>query len=107
MPSLLSPPISSSSTATPPLPHPRSHPLKPGSTKENAFVNYVDNKLTEISGRYERRFNTGLESEDSTTEPSGLANSGNQPATGYQTFAEAAKDLENILDIVWVSGTRM
>jgi hypothetical protein len=79
------------------LPQSRSNPLKPGSSKESSFILYVDQKLLEISRRYEKRFNVGLEGEPALT-ADGL---------GYQNFDQVVRDLENVVDVVWISGTRM
>lgn len=97
---LPSPPPSSAhsaSTATTTLPQPRYTPLKPGSTKESSFIDYVDRKLLGVSRRYEKRFNTDFEEEPSKE----------VEGRGYESFGELAKDLEGIIDVVWVSGTRM
>ena len=99
-PTLPSPPAStttSASTATPVLPRPRANPLKPGSSKESSFIDYVDNKMLGVSRRYEKRYNTDFEDE---------ATSGIE-GRGYENFGELAKDLEAVIDVVWVSGTRM
>ena len=90
------PPFGSSSTATTTLPRSRFNPLQPGSSKESSFIVYVDQKLLEISRRYEKRFNVGFEGEPAlvTDEP------------GYESFDQVAKDLETMVDVVWVSGTR-
>ncbi len=92
-----SPSFSVSSNAVTNLPQSRSNPLKPGSSKESSFILYVDRKLLGISRRYEKRFNIGVEGE--------LALTGED--RGYESFDEVAKDLENVVDVVWVSGTRM
>ena len=98
-PTLPSPPASSFNS--PPagytiLPQARSTPLKPGSAKESSFIDYVDRKLLEISRRYEKRFNADFEDE---------AMSGIQ-GRGYESYGELARDLEGVIDVVWVSGTR-
>ncbi|KAL9116065.1 MAG: hypothetical protein Q9227_000433 [Pyrenula ochraceoflavens] len=72
------------------LPAPRSHPLKPGSQKESAFINYVDAKILNLNRRYAKKF--GGEVEEGT-------------GRGYQSFAEVAADVEAVFDVVWVSGT--
>jgi len=98
-PTLPSPPPSSAtsaSTASSALPRPRNTPLKPGSGKESSFIDYVDNKLLGVSRRYEKRYNANFE--DQTT--SGIEE------RGYESFGQVAKDLENVVDVVWVSGTR-
>ena len=86
------------------LPVPRVHTLRPGSSKETAFVNHVDKKLLEISGRYERRFNNDLD----IGHPSRGFNTVcvMESNTGYQSFADVAKDLVAVIDVVWVCGTR-
>ena len=98
-PTLPSPP--SSSINSPPagntiLPQPRSTPLRPGGAKESSFIDYVDRKLLGISRRYEKRFNAEFEDE---------ATSGIQ-GRGYESYGELARDLEGVIDVVWVSGTR-
>ncbi|MCJ1353046.1 MAG: hypothetical protein MMC33_003030 [Icmadophila ericetorum] len=66
----------------PTLPVPRNQPLKSGSSKESSFIAYVDRKLLDISRDYEKRFDGG-----------------------YEGFGACAKDLEGVVDVVWVSGT--
>ena len=98
-PTLPSPPPSSarsSSTAASILPDPRSTPLKTGSAKESSFIDHVDRKLLGISRRYEKRYNADFE--DETSE--------DLEGRGYESFGELAKDMEGVIDIVWVSGTR-
>ena len=92
-----SPSVASTSSAAPSsLPRPRPHPLTPGSSKESYFIEHVERRLLEISGRYEKRFNVGMqESQIPGAE-----------RKGYERFGEVAEDLENVVDIVWVSGTR-
>ncbi|MCJ1388543.1 hypothetical protein MMC18_001390 [Xylographa bjoerkii] len=89
--------IASPSVAPSILPSPRNRPLKPGSSKESNFIEYVDRKLLEISGRYERRFNIASR-EHSESEQTIASN-------GYENFGELAVDLENVIDVIWVSGT--
>ena len=79
------------------LPRSRANPLKPGSSKESSFIDYVDNKLLGISRRYEKRYNADFEDE---------ATSGIE-GRGYESFGEMVKDLEAVINVVWVSGTRM
>lgn len=76
------------------LPTQRASPLKPGSSKESGFIEYVDRKLLNISRRYEKRFDAQLEF------------SSDIGGRGYERFVEVAKDLSAIVDVVWVSGTR-
>ena len=78
------------------LPSQRSRPLQAGGAKESALIQYADSKLLQVSGRYEKRYGRDAE---------GKMPLGIEP--GYETFGEAAKDLEGILEVIWVSGTRM
>ena len=99
-PHLPSPPQSSHGSPAlhgPILPETRSYPLKRGSGKESAVIDHVDGKLLEISRRYEKRFNS----------ESGHNTGSNGKPHGYESFGEAARDLESITDVVWVTGTRM
>jgi hypothetical protein len=96
-PTLPSPPPSAPSTSVT-LPTPRAQPLKPSSQKEREFRNYVENRLLEVSGRYERRYNAGVKE--------GAQSEEGTQGTGYETFAEVVRDLDQIVDVVWVSGTR-
>lgn len=73
------------------LPIARSHPLKPGSQKELALINHVDTKIRNINRRYAKKFTDEIE------EGAGR---------GYDNFADVVKDLEAVLDVVWVSSTR-
>ena len=91
-PASASPPISSVSQHTSALPSTRAHPLTPGSSKEIALINYLDDKLLRITRRYAKKFS----SEHSQLEES----------PGYTNFDEVVADLDVIFDIVWISGTR-
>ncbi|MCJ1379150.1 hypothetical protein MMC17_002250 [Xylographa soralifera] len=100
-PTLPSPPastITNPSVAPSVLPSPRNHPLKPGSSKESNFIEYVDQKLLEISGRYERRFNIVSREYSERLDKTIASN-------GYENFGELAVDLENVIDVIWISGT--
>ena len=75
------------------LPHPRSHPLRSGSAKEDAARRYVEGRLLHISRRYAKKFQPA---EDSRVDD----------VKGYESMAHVAKDLGEIVDVVWLSGTR-
>src|SRR5690348_10429992 len=81
LPSLPSPSPSNttSSSQTTTLPHPRSHPLKPGSAKEDAARRYVETRLLHISRRYTKKFQPVQENEDESVK-------------GYESMSEVAKD---------------
>jgi len=85
------PSATASSSSAYALPHPRARPLKAGGPKESAFIRYVDDSILHIQRQFAKRDNeAALGPED----------------RGYASFGEAAKDIERLLDIIWVSGTR-
>ena len=87
--------VASDATVHALLPRQRASPLKPGSQKQSALIDHIDNRLLHISRRYEKRYNAKfLEQKD------------DDEVKGYDSFAQMANDLGSILDVVWVSGTR-
>ncbi|KAK5207583.1 hypothetical protein LTR41_006627 [Exophiala xenobiotica] len=97
---LLSPPVSAASPAptttsftsrNAELPTPRSHPLRSGSQKEIALINYLDEKILMITRRYAKKFSDEMNEKDD--------------APGYTTYDEFVSDADPLLDVVWVSGT--
>ena len=98
-PTLPSPPVSSVNSPAPArsiLPTPRSRPLKPGSSKESDFINYTENKLLAISRHYENRFSAQFSGEENP----------DVEGRGYKDIGEVLRDLDQVVDVVWISGTR-
>ncbi|KAF7586977.1 hypothetical protein BBP40_007892 [Aspergillus hancockii] len=88
-------PTPSASTATPSiLPRPRSHPLKAGSVKETTVVNHVDKTILTINRRHAKKFSSAFDDI-----------SQKESEKGYESFREVAKDIEGLVDILWVTGT--
>lgn len=88
-------PAPSGSSSTRPstgLPHPRGRSLQPGSHKEAVVRRYIEDKMLEASRRYVRKF-SGAEHSDSVI--------------GYKSFGEVARDLDSMVNVLWLSGTRM
>ncbi|KAI0189972.1 hypothetical protein EV127DRAFT_96991 [Xylaria flabelliformis] len=83
-------PSTASSRAAARLPHPRSRPLVPGSRKEDYARDYVARKLLHISRRYVKKF--------------GIPDPADE-VTGYETIDEVCHDLEEVVDVLWFSGT--
>jgi hypothetical protein len=77
------------------LPQPRRYPLRPGGPKESELIRYLDHGINAIQKRVDNR----------------TTNRKIQPAPGveegYGAFADVAKDLDALVDVVWVSGSRM
>lgn len=99
-PSLPSPAPSamSSSTMTPStLPRQRTRPLKSGSMKETALINHIDKEILKVSRRHAKKFSSAIGKQD---EPE------DKNERGYESFKEVVKDIEPIIDVIWISGTR-
>ncbi|KAJ4309672.1 hypothetical protein N0V94_008822 [Neodidymelliopsis sp. IMI 364377] len=76
-----------------PLPQPRRHPLQPGGAKESELIRYLDHGVNQIQKRVDNRV-TNRKTE---------ALLGQEE--GYRAFWEVAKDLDGLVDVVWVSGS--
>ncbi|GAP83251.1 putative meiotic recombination protein DMC1 [Rosellinia necatrix] len=83
-------PSTSSSRVAALLPHPRSKPLIPGSRKEDYARDYVARRLLHISRRYVKKF--------------GIPDPADE-VTGYESIEEACHDLDEVVDVLWFSGT--
>lgn len=88
-----SPPSTRGTISVPTLPTPRAHPLKAGSQKEIAFINYVDSRILHMNRRYAKKFSSDRDETD-------------EEARGYDAFEDVVEDFDHVLDAVWVSGTR-
>jgi hypothetical protein len=63
-----------------PLPAHRRHPLKPGGPKESELIHYLDHNIGRVQARVQSH--------------------------EFKTFAEASTELEGVVDVLWVSGSR-
>lgn len=90
---LLSPAPSATSTASlTGLPHPRGHSLRSGSVKEDKVRHYISDRLSHINRRFVKKL--------------GSSDIGDADVVGYQSMTELCKDLDSLLSIIWLSGTR-
>jgi hypothetical protein len=96
VPDMLTPPASSTTTSqhASMLPQPRRNPLRPGGPKESELIRYLDHGVNSIQKRVDNRV---------TNRKSKSAMDGQD---GYSAFHEVAKDLDALVDVVWVSGSR-
>ncbi|KAI0114456.1 hypothetical protein GGR51DRAFT_445743 [Nemania sp. FL0031] len=83
-------PSTASSRVAALLPHPRSKPLAPGSKKEDYARDYVARRLLHISRRYVKKF--------------GIPDPADE-VTGYESMEEVCRDLDEVVDVLWFSGT--
>ncbi|KAH3966608.1 hypothetical protein HBI25_129350 [Parastagonospora nodorum] len=95
VPDMLTPPASSTTTSqhASTLPQPRRQPLRPGGPKESELIRYLDHGVNSIQKRVDNRV---------TNRKSKSAIDGED---GYSAFHEVAKDLDALVDVVWVSGS--
>ncbi|KAK4994502.1 hypothetical protein LTR66_005473 [Elasticomyces elasticus] len=77
-----------------PLPRPRATPLRAGGAKESAFIRHVDAELLRIQRGFAQRDAARDVWDDAAA-----------TAGGYAGFREAAKEVERVVDVVWISGT--
>ncbi|KAI8624951.1 hypothetical protein F5Y19DRAFT_278079 [Xylariaceae sp. FL1651] len=83
-------PSTASSRVAALLPHPRSKPLVPGSRKEDYARDYVARRLLHISRRYVKKH--------------GIPDPADE-VSGYESMDEVCRDLEEVVDVLWFSGT--
>lgn len=88
---LLSPTPSTASSHGATLPHPRRAALRPGSSKEELVRRYAEERLLNTSRRYVKKF--------SDPNPA-------DTVVGFTNFIEVAKELDDIVNVLWLSGTR-
>ncbi len=87
-----SPSVASSSRTAPggSLPHPRAAALHPGSSKEDMVRRYVEDRLLYTSRRYVKKFGN--------PDPK-------DTVVGFKSFGEVCKELDGIVNVLWLSGT--
>ncbi|KAI1474422.1 hypothetical protein F4774DRAFT_400625 [Daldinia eschscholtzii] len=83
-------PSTASNQAAARLPRPRSKPLARGSRKEDYARNYVSDRLLHISRRYVKKH--------------GIPDPADE-VKGYESMDELCKDMEDVVDVLWFSGT--
>lgn len=94
---LPTPPASSAAPSqhSSPLPQPRKRPLQPGGTKEGELIGYLDHGINQVQKRVDNRVTN-------RKTPMLLGQE-----EGYRAFWEVARDLDGLVDVIWVSGSRM
>ncbi|PWY77120.1 hypothetical protein BO70DRAFT_398009 [Aspergillus heteromorphus CBS 117.55] len=88
-------------TTTSLLPTPRSQPLRRGSKNENTVISYIDKSLLSITRRHAKKFSSAFDADGEAAGETGEEEEGR----GYESFAEVARDMESVVDVLWVSGT--
>lgn len=67
--------------------------------KETSVINHVDEGILRIQRRHAKKFSRAYEGETR-----GEIGGGGE---GYESFKELSSDIEGLINVVWVSGTRM
>ncbi|KAK5121321.1 hypothetical protein LTR85_005487 [Meristemomyces frigidus] len=105
---ILSPPPSSvtsaSTNTTSALPHPRGAPLRAGGSKESAFIRYVDQQILHIQRRFAKRTSPTTAGTNAISHDNTKADAWGD-VKGYSSMRQACKDIEELIGVVWVSGT--
>jgi hypothetical protein len=87
-------PAPTTSTIRSDLPRPRAHPLRPGSAKEDQVRNFITDRINHITRRFVKKTGKATISVEVDSE-----------VEGYKAMSELCKDLEDVINIVWLSGT--
>jgi hypothetical protein len=66
--------------------------------KETALINHVDKQIQKVNRRHAKKFSSAIDGPDELED---------KDERGYESFKEVVKDVEAIIDVIWVSGTRM
>jgi hypothetical protein len=95
---MLTPPASTAapSTITNLLPKPRRNPVKPGSAKETEVISFLDTQLIAVQRRIDNR--KYWSENDAGVERAATG--------GYTSFKEAEKHVRELVDVVWITGSR-
>jgi hypothetical protein len=72
--------------------------------KETALINHVDGQMLRINRRHAKKFSRNID--EHTDESTADGGGGGGDVSGYEGFGEVVRDIERVIDVVWVSGTR-
>lgn len=86
-------PAATATTSRLGLPHPRARPLRPGSAKEDVVRNYAAGRMMHVNRRYVKKFADN-------------DNHDHDDGVGYSSVGELCADLEDLVSLLWRSGTR-
>lgn len=72
------------------------------------MINHLDAGVLRIQRRHAKKFSSVYENENRTQHEGGKQEGGElDEVEGYNSFKEMAGDIESLVNVVWVSGTRM
>nr|POE59087.1 hypothetical protein CFP56_24357 [Quercus suber] len=105
---LVSPPPSSIASSVVPasvLPQPRNTPLRAGGSKESTLVRYLDQHVLHIQRRFAKRTTPSTSGDPEAAIALPIKADTFSDVEGYASMREACKDVSELVDLVWVSGT--
>ncbi|KAL2162510.1 hypothetical protein VTH06DRAFT_7424 [Thermothelomyces fergusii] len=94
------PTVSTASTRPAGLPHPRSRALRPGSAKEDQVRNFISDRMAHITRRFVKK--AGAAALGEKVDGRMMAD---EEVEGYRSLDELCSDLNEVIRIVWLSGT--
>lgn len=76
--------------------------------KETSLIDYVDKTILRINRRHAKKFSRRYDQgESGSGETTGKEEREEGEAeAGYESFSDVVHDIEAVVDLVWVSGTR-
>lgn len=73
--------------------------------KETTVINHLDKSILAVNRRHAKKFSSAYEGADAQAQAQGQQ--GQESEKGYESFKELVRDVEGLVDVVWVIGTRM
>lgn len=73
--------------------------------KETTVINHLDKSILAVNRRHAKKFSSAYEGADAQGQGQGQQGQGSE--RGYESFKELVRDVEGLVDVIWVSGTRM
>lgn len=70
--------------------------------KETTVINHLDKSILAVNRRHAKKFSSAYEGVEAQNQAQGQGSE-----RGYESFKEMVRDVEGLVDVVWVSGTRM
>lgn len=72
--------------------------------KETTVINHLDKSILAVNRRHAKKFSSAYEGANAQAQ--GQTQQGQGSERGYESFKELVRDVEGLVDVVWVSGTR-
>ena len=73
--------------------------------KETTVINHLDKSILAVNRRHAKKFSSAYEGANAQAQ--GQTQQGQGSERGYESFKELVREVEGLVDVVWVGGTRM